>query len=61
MSRDTCRHPSCHNPTGEQDRDDYNKNRFCSIQCETSFEHLKMDAKEAREDDLRNAEVDDDR
>ena len=25
-------------------RDDYRSRQFCSVQCETKFEHLKADA-----------------
>jgi len=46
MTRDTCRYPSCSNTPGAQDRDDY-KSVFCSIQCETKWDHIKADARDA--------------
>ena len=51
-SRDTCRYPSCDRAPGQQDREDYNARRFCSIQCETAHEHIVADARDA----LRAAE-----
>lgn len=48
---DTCRYPSCDRSPGQQDRDDYRAGRFCSIQCETRFEHVRADAREARLDE----------
>lgn len=45
-----CRAPSCTTPPGEQARDDYNARLFCSIECETKFDHLKADAADARRD-----------
>jgi len=47
MSRDTCRYPTCDNEPGQQDREDYNATRYCSIQCQTKYEHIKADAKDA--------------
>ena len=43
MSRDTCRLPSCDREPGEQDRDDYRSRSFCSVQCETKYEHARAD------------------
>jgi hypothetical protein len=43
MTRDTCRYPSCSREPGQQDRDDYRSRRFCSVQCETKFDHIKSD------------------
>ena len=48
MTGDTCRMPNCTNPTGQQDRDDYRTTRFCSVQCDTKYDHLKADARDAR-------------
>lgn len=48
MTRDTCRMPSCDNPVGQQDRDDYRNSRFCSVQCGVKYSHLKDDAEDAR-------------
>jgi hypothetical protein len=56
MTRDTCRMPSCNNDPGQQDRDDYRSGRFCSIQCETKFEHIKADARDARRSDAPDPE-----
>lgn len=52
----TCKYPTCNNETGQQDRDDYRSSRFCSIQCETKYEHVKADARDARFDEQRRAE-----
>jgi hypothetical protein len=45
----TCKYPTCSNDVGQQDRDDYRKRTFCSIQHEVKYDHLKMDAKDAQE------------
>jgi len=44
----TCKRPTCSNPVGQQDRDDYRSGKFCSIQCEVKHEHVKADARDAR-------------
>lgn len=54
MSQDTCRRSNCTNPTGQQDRDDYNQRRYCSVQCETKHEHIKADARDAHRDAERH-------
>ena len=43
--------PNCDNPPGEQDRDDYRAGRFCSVQCDVKYDHLKADARDARRAD----------
>jgi len=43
-----CNLPVCTNSVGLQDRDDYRDSLYCSIQCETKHEHLKMDAQDAQ-------------
>ena len=43
----TCKYPTCTNDVGQQDRDDYRDSRFCSIHCQTKYEHVKADAKDA--------------
>jgi endogenous inhibitor of DNA gyrase (YacG/DUF329 family) len=45
----TCKYPTCTNDVGQQDRDDYKHRTFCSIQCQTKLEHIKMDARDAQE------------
>lgn len=47
MARDTCRRPTCSNDPGQQDRDDYDT-RYCSVQCQVKYEHVKAEAREAR-------------
>jgi len=44
----TCKYPTCSNDVGQQDRDDYQRRFYCSIQCQTKLEHIKMDAKDAQ-------------
>jgi hypothetical protein len=51
MTRDECRLPGCDRAPGQQAREDYRDGRFCSIQHETKFDHLKADARDAREAD----------
>lgn len=48
MTRDTCRMPNCQNEPGSQDRDDYRTTRFCSVECDVKYDHLKADARDAR-------------
>jgi hypothetical protein len=48
--RDTCRAPSCDRAPGQQDREDYRAGRFCSVQCDVRFEHIRADAREAARD-----------
>lgn len=43
-----CKYPSCHRERGEQDDRNYHENKFCSIQCQTKYEHVKADARDAR-------------
>ena len=50
MTRDTCRYPSCDRTPGQQDRDDYSARRFCSVQCQTKYDHVKADARDAARD-----------
>lgn len=38
----------CSWPVGTQDRDDYRARSFCSIECETKWNHVKDDARDAR-------------
>jgi hypothetical protein len=45
---DTCRYGTCSNPTGEQDRSDYNTRKYCSPMCEVKHDHIKADARDAR-------------
>jgi len=47
MSDDTCRYPSCSNAPGEQEREDYDARRYCSIECQTKWSHIKADARDA--------------
>lgn len=49
MSRDTCRLPGCENAPGEQERDDYRASSFCSAEHEVKFDHLRDDARDARQ------------
>lgn len=58
MTRDTCRLPTCDNSPGEQDRDDYNSRKFCSVQCEVKFDHIKADADDARREPRRSEPAD---
>jgi len=44
----TCKYPSCSNEVGQQDRDDYKRSTFCSVQCMTKYEHVKADARDAQ-------------
>lgn len=47
---DTCR--LCSWPVNSRgDREPFKAHRFCSIHCETKFEHLRADARDAREAD----------
>jgi len=48
MVRDTCRAYSCDNEPGEQDRDDYDDRRYCSVQCQTKDEKRRHEAREVR-------------
>lgn len=48
-----CNYPQCDREVGTQDRDDYNTRKYCSIQHETKWEHVKADAKEAKRDEER--------
>jgi hypothetical protein len=43
-----CKYPTCTNSVGLQDRDDYRDSSFCSIQCEVKYDHVKMDALDAK-------------
>jgi hypothetical protein len=47
-----CKRPTCTNPAGQQDRDDY-RTSFCSIQCEVRYEHIKADARDAQRQEVR--------
>lgn len=51
MTRDVCRYPSCDNGPGEQDRDDYDARRFCSVPCQLKYEHVRADARDARREE----------
>jgi len=51
----TCKRPTCTNQVGEQDRDDYQINRFCSVQCDVKHQHIKADARDAKESVEREA------
>lgn len=53
-----CRAYGCDNKPGEQDRDDYNTRKYCSVQCQTKHEHIKEDAKQAQMDAEREAQID---
>jgi len=53
----TCKYPTCSNDVGQQDRDDYKDSTFCSIVCQTKFEHVKMDAKDAQESVTEEADT----
>jgi len=46
MSRDACRYPSCDREPGQQDRDDYRRRSFCSVECDVKHEHIAADAPE---------------
>ena len=59
MTRATCRNHGCGRAPGQQDREDYNARRFCSIQCETAHEHIVADARDARRAAQREAPADD--
>ena len=48
MTRDTCKMPNCDREPGEQDRDDYRTSRFCSVECDVKYDHLKADARHDR-------------
>lgn len=52
----TCKYPTCSNPVGQQDREDYRSNKFCSIQCDVTHDKRKMEAKEARLSERENEE-----
>jgi len=54
MTDDTCRYPSCDDPAGKSDRDDYNT-RFCSARCEVRYEHIEADARDARRTEKERA------
>lgn len=53
---DTCRIPSCDRAPGTQDREEYRAARFCSIQCETKYDHLQTDARDARRAEQADAQ-----
>lgn len=54
MSRDHCRLPGCSRDPGTADHQDYyNDSKFCSQQCETKFEHLRADARDAERADRK--------
>jgi len=44
-----CKYPTCSNSVGLQDRDDYRDSTFCCIQHEVKFEHVRMDALDAKQ------------
>lgn len=46
-----CRMMGCDRPRGEQDRDDYNDHKFCSVQCQVKYEHIRADARDAERAD----------
>jgi len=50
----TCQAPGCENPVGQQDRDDYRANRFCSVQCDVLYDKRKQEAQQAKRD-MENA------
>lgn len=52
MTRDTCRMPNCDRTPGEQDGEQYRAHRFCSVQCDVKYDHLKADARDARAADM---------
>lgn len=57
MSRDTCKMPNCDREPGAQDgRDDYRTRKFCSVQCETKYEHLRADARDAERSEPTRSE-----
>ncbi len=46
-----CRHPSCTNPARKGDETcDLFAQKFCSPQCEVTYEDLKWDARDAAMD-----------
>lgn len=49
--------PSCTNPPGQQDRDDYRKSRFCSVECDVKYDHIAADARDAQRDEYTNADA----
>ena len=60
MTRDTCRYPTCDEPTRDRgdtygDDDQYTVSafgaRFCSTRCELKYEHVRADAQDARRAD----------
>jgi len=44
----TCKYPTCTNPVGQQDRDDYRAGSFCSVEHEVKYEHVAADARDAQ-------------
>lgn len=49
MSRDVCKLPSCDRTTGQQKDRQYRKGSFCCMKHEVKFEHLKADARDAKQ------------
>ena len=55
MTDTTCAMFGCDREPGTQDRDDYRKHRFCSVQCDVKHEKHASEATEARRDAERLA------
>jgi len=55
----TCKYPTCSNPVGQADPAEYlyKNNVYCSPECETKHDHLKMDAKDAQESVTEEADT----
>lgn len=54
--RDTCRYPGCDRATGQDGNPvAYRTRRFCSLEHDIKYDHLKADA-----DDARRSEMPDD-
>lgn len=49
MARDTCRLSGCQKEPLGEDAPAGTRGRFCSPQCDVKYEHLKADARDARQ------------